>query len=311
MIEARGLTKRYGDIVGVADVSFRVGAGEIFGLLGPNGAGKTTTMRMLATLLTPSEGDATVAGRRLGDDDEGIRANLGYLPENPGLYERLTAMENLVYFGQLHGLTRAESARRASLQLKSFDLEARANDRVSGYSKGMRQKLALARALLHEPQVLLLDEPTSGLDPEAAASFRERIRAMKASGRAIVLSTHRLEEAEQVCDAVGIVKTKLLAERRIGDLTGGGAATAIRVTFARESQDAIQKALLLPGVSVAKSEGLQVTFDLSPVSPSANVVRCLIEGGAEVSYVEPVKQRLEDFYLSLVSGAGAPRKESA
>lgn len=300
MIELHGLTKRYGKAVGVEEVTFTVREGEIFGLLGPNGAGKTTTLRMMATLLAPTAGQGTIAAHKLGEEDREIRSVLGYLPETPGLYDRLTADENLVYFGRLYGLSHSEAARRGEELLQSFGLLERRGEKVGGYSKGMKQKLALARALLHRPRVLLLDEPTSGLDPEASADFRQRIRALRSEGRAIVLSTHRLEEAEAVCDSVGIVKTRLLAVRRLSELreTSGALSVAVRLAAAQES--ALSRAATVPGVRGRREESGRTIYEVESESVCPPLVRALVEAGADVISVEPVRVRLEDVYLSLV-----------
>ena len=211
-ISVSGLSKRFGERVAFADVTFEVGYGEVFGFLGPNGAGKTTTVRTLATLLTPTSGSATVAGLALtpGNGME-IRRRIAVMPESPGLYSRLSVVENLSCFAELYEV--ADPKARIQSALAAVELEDRAQDRCGELSKGLRQRVALARTLLSEPQILFLDEPTSGLDPAAARDVHELIDGLRKQGKTIFLTTHRLEEAERLCDRVAILNTTL---RRIG-----------------------------------------------------------------------------------------------
>ena len=187
-------------------MSFTVGDGEIFGLLGPNGAGKTTTVRMLAGLISPTAGTAIVNGHPLGETTQQIRAFTGILTESPGLHEKLTARQNLAYYGRLYGLRGARLREAVDRYLGVVEMSEYADRRVGGFSKGMRQKIAIARALLHEPEVIYLDEPTSGLDPSAAKTVRDFIATLRALGRSIVVCTHNLDEAERLCDRIGIMR---------------------------------------------------------------------------------------------------------
>jgi ABC-2 type transport system ATP-binding protein len=205
---AENLTKRFGDRVGFADVSFAVDRGEVFGFLGPNGAGKTTTVRTLGTLLTPTSGRAFVAGLPLSrENGVEIRRRIAIMPESPGLYLRLSVLENLRCFAGLYGLPDARE--RIDRALRAVRLVKRANDPCAALSKGLRQRVGLARALLSDPQVLFLDEPTSGLDPVAARQVHELIDGLRKNGVTIFLTTHRLEEAERLCDRVAILSTTL------------------------------------------------------------------------------------------------------
>ncbi|MFS8582241.1 MAG: ABC transporter ATP-binding protein [Limnochordales bacterium] len=205
MIEVSGLEKTFGRRTVVKNVTFTVEQGEVFGLLGPNGAGKTTTLRMLSTSMRPTRGTARVAGYDVVRESEQVRARLGVLPTDPGLYGRLTAAENLRFYGRLCGLGGAELERRIDELLEWLGLADFKNERTEHFSKGMRQKVALARAVLHAPQVLILDEPTAGLDVLAARSIIEFIRQSKASGRSVLFSSHYLLEADRVCDRVAII----------------------------------------------------------------------------------------------------------
>lgn len=204
MIKAVGLTKTFGTRTVVRDLQFQVAPGEVFGLLGPNGAGKTTTLRMLSTTMRPTRGTATIAGFDVQRDPEEVRARLGVLPTDPGLYGRLTAAENLRYYGQLCGLG-DKLERRIDELLEWLDLSEHKNRPTENFSKGMRQKVALARAVLHDPPVLILDEPTAGLDVLASRAVLDFISESRRAGRAVLFCSHYLFEADRVCDRVAIL----------------------------------------------------------------------------------------------------------
>ena len=197
MIRATGLGRRFGALWAIRDMDLEVRRGEVLGLLGPNGAGKTTTVRVLTSLIEPSEGRATVDGFDVVAEPEAVRARVGILTETPGLYEKLSATANLDFFGRLYGLDASTRAERIERYLRLFSLWERRDEPAGTFSKGMKQKLAIARALLHEPAVVFLDEPTAALDPEAAFIVREAIEGLRRSGRTIVLATHTLDEANR------------------------------------------------------------------------------------------------------------------
>ena len=229
MIVVDRLRKDFRQLTAVHDLSFEVGDGEIFGLLGPNGAGKTTTIRMLAGLIAPTEGQATVNGHPLGEGSDRIRAITGVLTESPGLHEKLTARQNLAYYGRLYGLTGARLAEAVEQYLGVVGMTEHADRRVGGFSKGMRQKIAIARALLHEPEVIYLDEPTSGLDPSAAKTVRDFVATLRELGRSIVVCTHNLDEAERLCDRIGIMRGTLLRVDTPAGLRRNGRGATVRV----------------------------------------------------------------------------------
>ncbi len=208
MIHAENLTKRFKETLAVDDLSLDVAEGEVFGFLGPNGAGKTTTVRMLASLIAPTQGTAKVAGFILGRQDTDIRRRIGVLTETPGMYDNLSAEYNLRIFAELCEVK--DVTGQIEKYLKMLGLWERRFDAAGTFSKGMKQKLAIARALLHEPRILFLDEPTAGLDPESAHLVREFIVELKKQGRTIFLCTHNLDEADHLCDRVGVFKTRLL-----------------------------------------------------------------------------------------------------
>ena len=205
LIECTSLTKNFGKFTAVDQVSFVVSDGEVFGLLGPNGAGKTTTMRLLSTVLKPTSGTATVAGFDLMREPQKVRASIGVLPEDSGLYDRLTPREHLLYYGKLHGMPADLLRKRTDELLGIMELGDRANTKVGDFSKGMKQKVALLRAFVHNPPVLLLDEPTAGLDVMSARSIHAFVDRFRKEGKAILISTHNMTEAQKLCDRVAII----------------------------------------------------------------------------------------------------------
>lgn len=213
MIDTNNLTKEFEDVTAVEGLTFHVAEGEVFGLLGPNGSGKTTTIRMLTGLIAKTKGEARIAGYEIGnlDDSLELRKLIGLVPDNVGLYEELTAYENLDYFGKLYGCP--EQKRKTSIRyfLEMFELWPARDKAVGGFSKGMKQKVAIARALVHDPKILFMDEPTANLDPESSKIVRDFILGLKKEGRTIFVNTHNLDEAQRICDRIGILKTRLLA----------------------------------------------------------------------------------------------------
>ncbi len=295
------LTKRFGDRVAFEDVSFEIAHGEVFGFLGPNGAGKTTTVRTLGTLIAQSSGSATVAGIPLAPENGvEIRRRIAIMPETPGLYPRLSVLENLECFADLYEVPKP--AARIERALASVKLTERAHDPCGTLSKGLRQRVALARALLSEPAVLFLDEPTSGLDPVASRDVHELISALGESGVTIFLTTHRLEEAERLCDRVAILNTTL---RRIGR------PDELRdQLFARTLTVRTLAPLKEPGRVFA---GLPEVEGWHPEPPDAYVLsvadhavaapaltRALVAAGADVLSISESRHSLEDVYLELI-----------
>lgn len=211
IVEARNLQKSYGKLRAVEDVSFSIEEGEIFGLLGPNGAGKTTTIRMLSGLTVPDGGHAVVDGCDVLQDPVGAKIRLGVVPESSNLYMELSATENLIYMAQLYGMSKAEWRQRAEELLRQFGLHERRNSRFQGFSRGMKRRLTIAAALVHRPRIVFLDEPTTGLDIMSAWGLRKLIQELKKSGVTVLLTTHLIPEAEELCDRIAIiVKGKIL-----------------------------------------------------------------------------------------------------
>jgi ABC-2 type transport system ATP-binding protein len=304
VISVDRLERRFRTVTAVQDLSFTVPAGHIYGLLGPNGAGKTTTVRMLAGLIAPTAGSATIAGLLLGPDNQRIRATTGILTESPGLHDRLTARENLTYYGRLYGMSAQAMGTSVDRHLELVGLADVADRRVATYSKGMRQRVAIARALLHGPRVIYLDEPTSALDPEAAKSIRGIIASLRDDGRSILLCTHNLDEAERLCDRIGIINGHLLAEGSPADLRRGLRPATTRVELDGGPVDATamsELAMTLPFVRAAEAVGRELRVELDePREHTPDLVRELVTRGARVLAVTEDVPTLEQVYLELV-----------
>lgn len=307
MIEARGLSRNFDGRPAVSDLSFLVPPGALCALLGPNGAGKTTTIRMLLGLLPPSGGSAVVSGVTLpATDAEGakLRAHAGLLTESPGFYDRMSGWENLLLFGGLYGLGGADLQSRARRWLERLELWE-AKDRPFGtWSKGMKQRLALIRAVLHEPTVIFLDEPTAGLDPAGAREVRDLIADLKREGRTILLSTHNLAEAEALADLIGIIRQRLLAFGSTASLVA--APPRIEIRLAGPAAPFTDELRRLPGVLDCSAD--RATLRVSLADPSRDtplVVKELVSGGAAVLAVQPEATTLEEVYLRAVREVGA------
>ncbi len=299
-ITIQALTKSFKTVLAVDQLSLTVESGEIFGLLGPNGAGKTTTIRMLSALIGPTSGKAWVAGYEVGKQDDEIRRNVGILTESPGMYDQLSALRNLTFYGEMYDVV--DIPGQVARYLRMLGLWERRFEPVATFSKGMRQKLAIARALLHEPKVLFLDEPTSGLDPEAARIVRQFIAELKEEGRTIVMCTHNLDEADRLCDRIAVVKSRLLAL---------DTPTALRrklfgrsVVFHLRQADPVyaQRLAQYDFVQSAEVVDNKILVNLDdPEAYNPEMVRALVEAGAEIQFVGELRQRLEDVYLQLVN----------
>jgi ABC-2 type transport system ATP-binding protein len=302
------LTKRFGDRVAFEDVSFDVGRGEVFGFLGPNGAGKTTTVRTLGTLLDPTSGSATVAGFPLTPENGvEIRRRIAIMPESPGLYLRLSILENLECFADLYEVS--DPRGRIDLALRAVNLADRAQDASGTLSKGLRQRVALARALLSDPEVLFLDEPTVGLDPVAAREVHELILGLRERGVTIFLTTHRLEEAERLCDRVAILNTTLRTIGRPSELREQLFSTEVTVRTLVALSEPGRVFTGLPAVDDWHEDGpasYRLAVSKSTVAVPA-VTRALVAAGADVLSIGEKQHSLEDVYLELIDDAEAGR----
>ncbi|MGH2450003.1 MAG: ABC transporter ATP-binding protein [Candidatus Limnocylindria bacterium] len=306
ILRTEGLTKRFGDLVAVEDLDLEVREGEVFGYLGPNGAGKTTTVRLLCALISPSAGTAEIAGYRLGREDAAIRSVVGILTEQPGLYERLSAEENLRFFASLYGLSPATAAAQIERFLRLMGLWERRDRPVATFSRGMKQKMAIARAALHEPRILFLDEPTTGLDPDAAKTVREFIVALRAEGRTVFLCTHNMDEADRLCDRIAFFRNRILRIDSADALRAElyGRTTEIRLLPSPRAED-LARVTAVEGVREAHLEnGSIVVSSADPLRLNPLLVRTLVDGGAEIAFVTERKRSLEDVYLHIVEGTG-------
>ena len=278
LLVADRLTRAFGDRVAVRDLSLSVAAGEIVALLGPNGAGKTTTLRIMAGLILPDAGNITINGVVVSAAaaDQARRA-VGLLTETPGLWERLTVRANLLTYARLQTLD--EPQRHVARALEEVDLTDRADDLAGKLSKGLKQRVALARALIHQPPVVLLDEPTSGLDPASARHVRDLIAALRGQGRAVLVSTHNLVEAEQLADRIAVLKTQLLALDSPSALRHRGEGIAVTIEF---------------------EDGSTQTTMVTDQSAVPGIVSQLVDEGRRIVRVTPDRRSLEEVYLSLV-----------
>ncbi len=305
MIQTENLTRRFGDLTAVDNLSLSVADGEVFGFLGPNGAGKTTTVRMLCCLISKTSGSA-----RIGDLDIGKRENalkirriIGLVPDNVGLYESLTAYENLDYYGTLYDLTDSQRREANEHFLKMLGLWDKRDVMAAAFSKGMKQKLAIARALIHDPEVLFMDEPTANLDPESAKAVRESILDLKKEKKTIFLNTHNLDEAQRICDRIGILNTRLRAVGTPEELERSihGRRTVIQL---REVNDAILDSLKrLPVRNVARDRNALTVDVEDPHEENPELVRAIVAAGGRVETVNVLSGTLEDAYLKLVRDA--------
>lgn len=297
MIEVHNLTRKFGQIVAVEDVSLEVAEGEVLGFLGPNGAGKTTTIRMLAGIISPTSGYAIVAGQRTDGDVARLHELIGLLTESPGLYNNLSAVRNLEYFG---GFYDNFDAGQIEKYLKMVGLWERRKDKAGTFSKGMKQRLALARALIHEPKVLFLDEPTAGLDPEAAHEVREMVKRLSSEGRTIFLSTHNLTEAELLCHRIAIIRTRLLVLDTAENLRQRLFSRQVAIQLESVSDSVMQKVTALPFVKQAKQEENRLVIELDqPDKNRPELVKAIVEAGGRITAVSEEQHSLEEVYLSL------------
>ena len=305
MIRTENLTKSFGDHLAVDRLTLDINAGEVFGFLGPNGAGKTTTIRMLSSLISPSAGRATVMGYEVGRDDQQIRRHVGILTETPGMYDRLSARRNLTIFARLYEVEAVD--RQVEKYLRLLGLWERRDDAVGEFSKGMRQKLAIARALLHEPPVLFLDEPTAALDPEASRLVHDFISELRSEGRTIFLCTHNLDEADRLCDRVAVFKTHLRVVDTPGRLRRQVYGRQVVFHLAGPAEPYLALARALPFVSAAEAEAGKLILTLDdPEGHNPDIVRALVAAGADIQFVGELRYSLEDVYLQLVKDDATP-----
>jgi ABC-2 type transport system ATP-binding protein len=306
MIVTEGLGRKFDGKVAVENLNLKVEEGEVFGLLGPNGAGKTTTIRMLCCLIGQSSGTAFVNNFEINKepDASNIRGIVGLLPESPGLYESLSATKNLDFYAQLYGVPKDKREKRIEELLKMLELWDRREEPVATYSKGMKQKIAIARAFVHSPQVVFLDEPTAGLDPQASVTVREFLTQLSGEGRTIFINSHHLDEVERLCDRIAVMERTALAVGSPKELARRywGRTTVIELSESGEKY--LETVKRLPFVSNVRLDDGKILMDLDdPELRNPEIVDVLTRAGAKIEYVTELKRTLEDVYMKLIGGS--------
>ncbi len=308
MIDTNNLTRKFGNLTAVDNVTLHVDEGEVFGFLGPNGAGKTTTVRMLCCLIGKTSGEAKIGDYTINNENDclKIRKMVGFLPENVGLYDSLSAYRNLDFYGQLYEVP--ENKRRINIErlLTMLGIWERREDSVGTFSKGTKQKIAIARALIHDPQVLFLDEPTANLDPEASKTVRDFILELKKEKRTIFINTHNLDEAERLCDRIAILKTKLIAVDSPKNLERSLYNRKTIVHLVSVNSSVVTAVQRLNSVKNLRTSDNKLILDIdNPEKDNPDVVRTIVEAGGNIQYVTELRTSLEDVYLKLIREASA------
>jgi ABC-2 type transport system ATP-binding protein len=305
LIETENLTRKFGELTAVDNLTLKVEKGEVFGFLGPNGAGKTTTVRMLCCLISKTSGKARVGDFDVDREEDRlkIRKMVGYLPGDVGLYENQSAYKNLDFYGKLYEVPSGEREEGIKRLLQLLGIWERKDDAVGGFSKGMKQKLAIARALIHEPQVLFLDEPTANLDPLAAKTVRDFILELKKEKRTIFLNTHNLDEAERVCDRIAVLKTKLVGVGSPEDLERSVSSRKTVVHLESIGDSVLAAVKKLSKVKNVSTNENKLILDMDdPEKDNPQLVRAIVAAGGNIQYVTEERSTLEDVYLKLVRG---------
>lgn len=299
MIHTENLCKNFGSVRAVENLNIDVGEGKVFGFLGPNGAGKTTTVRMLTSLIHPTSGSARVSDYLIGEDDQAIRRNVGILTETPGFYDNLSAWKNLLIFARLYEIPNPEV--QVEKYLGMMGLSGRKDDETGTFSKGMKQRLAIARALLHEPKVIFFDEPTAGLDPEAAHLVRDFISELRRQSRTIFLCTHNLDEADRLCDEIAVFKTRLIVvgtPERLREEVFGRKVVVHLEKIVPKFQEEVQKLPFVRNSTIVDNK-LVVGID-QPEVHNPELINLLVGLGAKIQFVGELRRSLEDVYLEMV-----------
>jgi ABC-2 type transport system ATP-binding protein len=306
MIRTEGLSKTFGGnkkhpaIHAVADLNLDIKQGEVFGFLGPNGAGKTTTVRMLCALVGATSGRAWVNNYEVGQQNQQVRASVGILTEQPGMYDRLSAQKNLTIYARLYGVK--DVAGQVEKYLRMLGLWERRKDPAGSFSKGMKQKLAIARAILHEPTTLFLDEPTAGLDPEAAKLVRDFVDDLKAEGRTIFMCTHNLDEADRLCSQIGVFKQRLIRVDTPSRMKTAVFGRQVEFRLKRAGSSLLELVKRFEFVKQATLEDNRLILGLDqPEVANPIIVKALVEAGLDVQFVSEVRYSLEDVYFSLIN----------
>lgn len=306
MIDTKNLTRKFGNLTAVDNLTLRVEDGEVFGFLGPNGAGKTTTVRMLCCLIGKTSGEATIGNYTIDKEEDclRIRKMVGFLPENVGLYDSLSAYRNLDFYGQLYEVPESKRKENIERLLKLLGIWERREDAAGTFSKGMKQKLAIARALIHDPQLLFLDEPTANLDPEASKTVRDFVIELKKEKRTIFINTHNLDEADRLCDRIAILKTKLIAVDSPKNLERSLYKRKTIIHLERVSNKIIDAVEKLSSVKNVRTSDNKLILDIdAPEKDNPEVVRTIVKADGNIQYVTELRSTLEDVYLKLIREA--------
>ena len=305
MIETKNLTKNYGTLTAVDDLNLTIKDGDIFGFIGPNGAGKTTTMRVLVTLLEPTRGTAFINGLNVTKDGKKVRRLVGYMPDFMGVYDDLKVFEYLEFFAAAFGIERKKRKSIVEGVLELTDLEPKKSATVDSLSRGMQQRLGLARVLIHDPKVLILDEPASGLDPRARIEIRELLRELKRMGKTIMISSHILSELEEICDHVGIIEHgKLVFSGTMEEIRPRlGIQSKVRVRVANHQDKAIELLSALPQVRQVQALGDEIAITFHDGQDSDGIVaRTLVKADFDIISIQPERLKLDDAFLQLTKG---------
>jgi ABC-2 type transport system ATP-binding protein len=305
MIETKNLTKNYGNLIAVNDLNLTIKDGDIFGFIGPNGAGKTTTMRVLVTLLEPTRGTAFINGLNVTKDGKKVRRLVGYMPDFMGVYDDLKVFEYLEFFAAAFGIERKKRKSIVEGVLELTDLELKKSATVDSLSRGMQQRLGLARVLIHDPKVLILDEPASGLDPRARIEIRELLRELKRMGKTIMISSHILSELEEICDHVGIIEHgKLVFSGTMEEIRPRlGIQSKVRVRVAKHQDKAIELLSALPQVRQVQALGDEIAITFHDGQDGDGIVaRTLVKANFDIISIQPERLKLDDAFLQLTKG---------
>jgi len=305
MIETKNLTKNYGNLTAVDDLNLTIKDGDIFGFIGPNGAGKTTTMRILVTLLEPTGGSAFINGLNVTKDGKKVRRLVGYMPDFMGVYDDLKVFEYLEFFAAAFGIERKKRKSIVEGVLELTDLESKKSATVDSLSRGMQQRLGLARVLIHDPKVLILDEPASGLDPRARIEIRELLRELKRMGKTIMISSHILSELEEICDHVGIIEHgRLVFSGTMEEIRPRlGIESKVRVSVADHQDKAIELLSALPQVRQVQALGDEIAVTFHEGKDANGIVaRTLVNAGLDIISIQPERLKLDDAFLQLTKG---------
>jgi ABC-2 type transport system ATP-binding protein len=302
LIDAEKLTRMFGNFTAVDNLTLHVDEGEVFGFLGPNGAGKTTTMRMLSCLISKTSGEGTIAGYDISDEKDAlkIRKLIGLIPDNVGLYNELSAYDNLDFYGKLYECSENQRKENIEYFLRMLDIWDKRDESAGNFSKGMKQKLAIARALIHDPEILFLDEPTANLDPESSKTIREFILDLKNENKTIFLNTHNLDEAQRICDKIGIFNSKLRAMGSPKELEESVWGNKTVIQLKQVTAKILEVVGNLSTAKIVTENNKLIIEVVNPEKENPSIVDAIVGAGGQIQYVTRLSPSLEDAYLKFV-----------